>query len=146
VFSLCTLHLSPCACTWLLTIYPRTLHIILGQPSYHLGSTTTLRSILLQRCPTPGLIWLLQLHRSSTAQLQSCITYSSHGRADIPPLSTTLGLIPIQSLLHLTVYPALTWVLHVLDISPTLYHFHQTWPSPNSGCSLSAFKAVYLSP
>jgi len=36
------------------------------------------------------------------------ITYSSHGRADIPLLSTTLGLIPIQSLLHLAVYPALT--------------------------------------
>ena len=35
-------------------------------------------------------------------------SYSGHGRADILPLSTTLDLIPIQSLLHLTVYPALT--------------------------------------
>jgi len=36
------------------------------------------------------------------------ITYSGHGRTDIPPLCTTLGLIPIQSLLHLAVYPGLT--------------------------------------
>jgi len=35
------------------------------------------------------------------------LTYSGHGRAVIPPLSMTLGLIPVQSLLHLTVYPAL---------------------------------------
>ena len=34
-------------------------------------------------------------------------SYSSHGRADILPLGMTLGLIPIQSLLHLTVHPAL---------------------------------------
>jgi len=54
------------------------------------------------------------------------LCYSSHGRADIPPLTTTLGLVSIQSLPHLPVYPVLTWVLHVLDISPTLYHFHQT--------------------
>jgi len=33
---------------------------------------------------------------------------SSHGRTVILPLSTTLGLIPVQSLLHLAVYPALT--------------------------------------
>jgi len=45
---------------------------------------------LLRPCPTPGLIWLLRSHRSSTAQLRSHITYSGHGRADIPPLSTTL--------------------------------------------------------
>jgi len=62
---------------------------------------------LLRPCPTLGLIRLLRSHRSSTAQLRSCITYSGHGCAVIPPLSTTLGLIPIQSLLHLTVYPAL---------------------------------------
>ena len=36
------------------------------------------------------------------------LTYSGHGRAVILPLSTTLGLIPVQSLLHLAVYPALT--------------------------------------
>jgi len=36
------------------------------------------------------------------------LTYSGHGRTVILPLSTTLGLIPVQSLLHLTVYPALT--------------------------------------
>jgi len=41
-------------------------------------------------------------------QLRALSGYSGHGRADIPPLSTTLGLIPTQSLLHLTVYPALT--------------------------------------
>ena len=35
------------------------------------------------------------------------LTYSGHGRAVILPLRTTLGLIPIQSLLHLAVYPAL---------------------------------------
>jgi len=33
---------------------------------------------------------------------------SGHGCTVILPLSTTLGLIPIQSLLHLTIYPALT--------------------------------------
>jgi len=81
-------------------------------------------------------------HYSSTPV---ALTYSGHGCAVILPLSTTLGLIPIQSLLHLTVNPALTWVLRVLNISPTLYHFHWTWPSPNSGRSLSTFKAVYLS-
>ena len=64
-------------------------------------------STVLRPCPTPGLIQLLRLHRRSTAQLWSRITYSGHGHADIPPLSTTLGLIPVQSLLHLTVYPAL---------------------------------------
>jgi len=63
---------------------------------------------MLRPCPTPGLIQLLRLHRSSTAQLRSRITYSGHGHADIPPLSMTLGLVPTQSLLHLTVYPALT--------------------------------------
>jgi len=89
---------------------------------------------LLWPCPTPGLIRLLRSHRSSTAQLQSRITYSGHSHAVIPPLSTTLGLIPIQSLLHLTVYPALTWVLRVPVISFTLYHFHRTWfilPEPD---------------
>jgi len=44
-------------------------------------------------------------HCSSTLV---ALTYSGHGRAVIPLLRTTLGLIPIQSLLHLTVYPALT--------------------------------------
>jgi len=63
---------------------------------------------LLRPCPTPGPIRSLRLHCSSTAQLRLCITYSGHGRTDIPPLSMTLGLIPVQSLLHLTVYPALT--------------------------------------
>jgi len=63
---------------------------------------------LLRPCLTPGLIRSLRSHRSSTAQLRSRITYSGHGHADIPPLSTTLGLVPTQSLLHLTVYPALT--------------------------------------
>ena len=82
---------------------------------------------VLRPCLTPGLIRLLRSHRSSTAQLRLHITYSGHGRADIPPLSTTLGLVPTQSLLHLTIYPALTWVLHVPVISTTLYHFHRTW-------------------
>jgi len=44
-------------------------------------------------------------HSSPTLVAHS---YSGHSRADIPPLSTTLGLVPTQSLLHLTVYPALT--------------------------------------
>jgi len=35
-------------------------------------------------------------------------TYSGHGRTVILLLHTTLGLIPIQSLLHLAIYPALT--------------------------------------
>jgi len=76
----------------------------------------------------------LQSHHSSTAQLRLHITYSSHSCADIPPLSTTLGLIPIQSLLHLTVYPALMWVLRVPVISFALYCFHRTWfilPGPD---------------
>jgi len=77
-------------------------------------------------------------------------SYSGHGRTDMPPLSMTLCLIPIQSLLHLTVYPVCLWVLRVLDISCALYHFHQTWPSPYSGRSLSAFRLftchrIYLS-
>ena len=55
-------------------------------------------------------------------------------------VSTTLGLISIQSLLHLAVYPALTWVLGVLDISYTLYHFHWTWHSPYSSHLLSAIR------
>jgi len=67
-----------------------------------------LGSPLLQPCPTPDPIWSLRSHRSSTAQLQLLITYSGHGCTVILPLSTTLGLIPIQSLLHLAVYPALT--------------------------------------
>jgi len=44
-------------------------------------------------------------HYSSTPV---ALTYSGHGCAVTLPLSMTLGLIPIQSLLHLTVYPALT--------------------------------------
>jgi len=44
-------------------------------------------------------------HYSSTPV---AFTYSGHGRAVILPLSTTLGLIPVQSLLHLAIYPALT--------------------------------------
>jgi len=35
-------------------------------------------------------------------------SYSGHGRADMPPLSTTLGLSSVRSLPHLAVYPALT--------------------------------------
>jgi len=45
-----------------------------------------------------------QLYSSTPVAL----TNSGHGCRVILPLSTTLGLIPIQSLLHLTVYPALT--------------------------------------
>jgi len=44
-------------------------------------------------------------HYSSTPVT---LTYSSHGRTVILPLSMTLGLIPVQSLLHLAIYPALT--------------------------------------
>ena len=33
------------------------------------------------------------------------LTYSGHGRADMPPLSTTLGLSSVRSLPHLAVYP-----------------------------------------
>jgi len=62
---------------------------------------------VLRPCPTPGLIRLLRSHCSSTARLRSRITYSGHGRADMPPLSTTLGLSSVRSLPHLAVYPAL---------------------------------------
>ena len=75
-------------------------------------------------------------HYSSTPV---ALTYSGHGRAVRLPLSTTLGLYSIHSLPHLTIYPVCSWVLRVLNISCTLYHFHQTWPSPYSSCSLSAF-------
>jgi hypothetical protein len=78
------------------------------QPHWGLMGSAPKGGILLRPCPTPGLIRLLRSHCSSTAQLRSRITYSGHGCADIPPLSTTLGLVPTQSLLHLTVYPALT--------------------------------------
>jgi len=44
-------------------------------------------------------------HYSSTPV---ALTYSGHGRAVTLPLSMTLGLIPVQSLLYLAVYPALT--------------------------------------
>jgi len=60
--------------------------------------------------------------------------YSGHSCADTPLLSTTLGLSSIQSLPHFHIKPSLSWVLHVLDISHTLYHFHWTWfilPKPN---------------
>jgi len=70
-------------------------------------------------------------HYSSTPV---ALTYSGHGCAVILLLRMTLGLIPTQSLLHLAIYPALMWVLRVLDISPTLYHFHRTWfilPGPD---------------
>jgi len=63
-------------------------------------------------------------HYSSTPVNRS---YSSHSRTDNPPLTTTLGLVSIHSLPHLAVYPARSLVLHVLNISCTLYHFHQTW-------------------
>ena len=63
-------------------------------------------------------------HYSSTPVNHS---YSSHSRTHNPPLTTTLGLVSIHSLPHLAAYPACSWVLHVLDISSTLYHFHQTW-------------------
>jgi len=76
--------------------------------SYSLGSVKAGIELMLRPCPTPGLIRLLRSHRSTIAQLRSRTTYSGHGRADIPLLSTTLGLISIQSLLHLAVYPALT--------------------------------------
>jgi len=33
------------------------------------------------------------------------LSYSGHGHADIPPLTTTIGLVSIRSLLHLPVYP-----------------------------------------
>jgi len=44
-------------------------------------------------------------HSSPTPVAHS---YSGHGRADMPPLSTTLGLSSVRSLPHLAVYPALT--------------------------------------
>ena len=43
-------------------------------------------------------------HSSPTPVAHS---YSGHGRADMPPLSTTLGLSSVRSLPHLAVYPAL---------------------------------------
>jgi len=59
-------------------------------------------------CPTPGLIWSLRSHRSSTAQLWLPTTYSGRACTDTLQLSTSLGLCSIHSLPHLTVYPVLT--------------------------------------
>jgi len=70
-------------------------------------------------------------HYSSTPVTCS---YSGHSRADNPPLTTTLGLVCIQSLPHLAVNPAWSWVYRVLVISLVLYHFHWTWfilPGPD---------------
>jgi len=44
-------------------------------------------------------------HSSPTPVAHS---YSGHSRADMPPLSTTLGLSSVRSLPHLAIYPALT--------------------------------------
>ena len=44
----------------------------------------------------------LQLYSSTPVAL----SYSGHGHADMPPLSTTLGLSSVHSLPHLAVYPA----------------------------------------
>jgi len=63
-------------------------------------------------------------HYSSTPVARS---YSGHNCADNPLLTTTLGLVCIQSLPHLAVNPAWSWVLRVLVISPALYYFHWTW-------------------
>ena len=65
-------------------------------------------SLLLRPCPTPGLIRSLRSHRCSAAQLRSLTTYSGRACADMPPLSTTLGLSSVRSLPHLAVYPALS--------------------------------------
>ena len=43
-----------------------------------------------------------QLYSSTPVAL----SYSVHGRTDMPPLSTTLGLSSVRSLPHLAVYPA----------------------------------------
>jgi len=77
-----------------------------GDKTEHDGESQLQQTnLLLWPCPTLGLIWLLQLHHSSLAQLWSLATYSGHGCADTPPLSMTLGLIPIQSLLHFSINP-----------------------------------------
>jgi len=76
--------------------------------------------VVSRPCPTPGPIQLLQSHCSTLAQLRSLIHYSGHSRADNLLLSTTLGLYSIHLLPHLTICPALTWVLHELNISYTL--------------------------
>jgi len=110
------------------------------------GSFGVVVSLCVTTMPNSGSYLVTPVASQLCSSTPVALTYSGHGRAVILPLSTTLGLIPVQSLLHLTVYPALMWVLRALNISSTLYHFHRTWPSPNSGCPLSAFKAVYLSP
>ena len=91
-----------------------------SQRSHALSKVSAKALNLLLPCPTPGLIQLLRSHHSTTAQLQSLITYSGHSCADNLPLSMTLGLYSIHSLPHLAVCPALMWVLHELDISYTL--------------------------
>jgi len=71
--------------------------------------------------------------RYYSSTLVAC-SYSGHNRADNSPLTTTLGLVCIQSLPHLAVNPAWSWVLRVLVISPALCYFHRTWfifPGPD---------------
>ena len=73
LFSLRTLCLSPHASTRSLTIYPRTLRIILGRPSYYSGSVTTLRSIsvlLLGQPLTPRP--LVEIRSVKNRSWQSC--------------------------------------------------------------------------
>jgi len=62
---------------------------------------------LLQPCPTPGLIRYALVALQPYSSTPVALSYSSHGRTDIPLLTMTLGLVSIQPLPHLSVYPVL---------------------------------------
>ena len=132
------------------------LHTLQGRACHCVFHSITIRNIAEQQgcvCVTtmsnsgsyPVTPVALQ-HYSSTPVNHS---YSGHSRTDNPLLTTTLGLVCIQSLPHLTVNPAwsLVYHVHVLVISLVLYHFHRTWlyfhrtwPSPDSGHPLSVIR------
>ena len=98
------------------------------------------------------LIRLLQTHRSTVTQLRSSAHHSGPRHAHILPLSATLGirLNPVVTTLPrlpcCTVSsPCPVYIFYLVVFSLDLTYFHWTWPVPNSGCSLSALWAVYLS-
>ena len=58
------------------------------------------------------------------------------------PVVTTLPRLPCCTMSS----PCSVYIFYLVVFSLDLTYFHWTWPSPNSGCSLSTLWAVYLSP
>jgi len=72
---------------WTAEQYREQIALLNGDEAPHRAAVTT----MFNSGPYPVTPVALQLYSSTLER----ITYSSHGRADIPPLCTTLGLIPI---------------------------------------------------